>query len=92
MEQRRKLLYQPRVVGAYQYSRLGRQGSAVKSRTANEHRGRVYDASSNIFHDSAVTSVRKPGGAKEQRPADSHSIDRRQRFIEPTHRNYDKYA
>lgn len=92
MDQRRRLLYQPRVVGAYQHSRLGRQGSAIKSRTANQHRGRAYDASSGIFHDSAVTSVRKPGGVKEQRPADSQSIDRRQRFIEPTPRNYDKYA
>ena len=27
MDQRRKLLNQPRVVGSYQYSRLGRQGS-----------------------------------------------------------------
>lgn len=92
MEQRRKLMYQARVVGAYQHSRLGRQGSAVKSRTANQNRGRVYDASSNIFHDSAVTSVRKPGGAKDQRSADSKSIERRQRFIEPSPRNYDKYA
>lgn len=92
MEQRRKLLNQPRVVGAYQYSRLGRQGAAAKARTAEQNRGRVYDASSNSFGDNAVTSNRQPGGVKDQRQVDSQSVDRRQHYIEPSPRQYDKYS
>lgn len=92
MEQRRKLLNQPRVVGAYQYSRLGRQGSAAKARTADQKRGHVYDASSNSFSDGAVTTNRQPGGIKDQRQVDSQSVDRRQHYIEPSPRQYDKYS
>ena len=92
MEQRRKLLNQPRVVGAYQYSRLGRQGSSVKARTADQSRGRVYDASSDSMSDGALTSNRQGGGIKDQQQIDTQSIERREHFIEPPGRNYDKYG
>jgi len=92
MEQRRKQLNKPRVVGAYQYSRLGRQGSAIKSRTADQTQGRAYDASSNSFSNGANTSNRQQGDIKDQGQVDTKSVDRRQHFIEPPGRNYDKYA
>jgi len=92
MEQRRKLLNQPRVVGAYQYSRLGRQGSSVKARTADQNRGRVYDASSDTMSDDAVTSNRQQGGIKDRSQIDTKSVERRQHFIEPPSRGHDPYA
>ena len=96
MERRRQLLNQPRVVGAYQYSRLGRQGSAVKARTADQDRGRVYDASSDSFDDKANVSNRQANDIKDRSKIDTKSIDRRQHFIEPASRpkpaGYDKYA
>ncbi len=92
MEQRRKLLNQPRVVGAYQYSRLGRQGSSSKARTADQARGQVYDASTDSLSDSAVTSNRQQGGVKDQSQIDTKSIERREHFIEPPSRGYDKFA
>jgi hypothetical protein len=92
MEQRRKLLNQPRVVGAYQYSRLGRQGASVKARTADQQRGRVYDASSGSFSDDASYSNRQQGGIKDRTQIDTKSVERRQHFIEPPSRGYDKYA
>jgi hypothetical protein len=92
MEQRRKLLNQPRVVGAYQYSRLGRQGSAVKARTADQKGGRAYDASSGTFSDSANVSNRSNGAVQDRAQVDTKSIERREHFIEPPTRNYDKYG
>lgn len=92
MEQRRRLLNQPRVVGSYQYSRLGRQGSSYKARTAEQNRGRVYDASSDTFKDGAATSNRQQGGVKSPQQVDTKSVERRQHYIEPTGRSYDKYA
>ena len=93
MEQRRKLLNQPRVVGAYQYSRLGRQGSSVKARTADQSKSRVYDASSDSFSDKAgYANNRQQGGVQSQTQVDTKSIERRQHFIEPPSRGYDKYA
>lgn len=86
MEQRRKLLNQPRVVGAYQYSRLGRQGSGVKARTADQQRGRVYDPSSDSFSDSAKTNNRQQGGIKDSSQIDTKSVERRQHFVEPSQR------
>lgn len=96
MEQRRKLLNQPRVVGAYRYSHLGRQGSSSKARTADQTRGQVYDASSDTLSDSAVTSNRQQGGIKDRSKIDTKSIERRQRFVEPSQRpkpqGYNPYA
>ncbi len=92
MEQRRKLLNQPRVVGAYQYSRLGRQGSSVKARTADQSKSRVYDASSDSFNDKAIYNNRHQGGIKDRSQIDTKSVERRQHFIEPSTRNYDKYS
>ncbi len=92
MEQRRKLLNQPRVVGAYQYSRLGRQGSSSKARTADQKHGRVYDASSDNFVDKASTSNRQHGGVKDPSQVDTKSVERRQHFIEPPTRSHDPYA
>ena len=92
MEQRRKLLNQPRVIGAYQHSRLGRQGSAIKARTADQKQNRAYDASSNSFGDSAGYGNRQQGGITDRSQIDTKSVERRQHFIEPPSRGYDKYA
>jgi hypothetical protein len=92
MDQRRKLLNQPRVVGAYQYSRLGRAGSSVKARTADQSRGRVYDANSDTMSDSAITSNRQQGGVQDKSQIDTKSVERREHFIEPPSRTYDKYS
>ena len=92
MDMRRKFLDQPRTVSAYQYSRLGRQGSAVKSRTADQKHDRAYDASSDTFSDKARTGNRQHGGMKDQSKIDSLSIERRQHFVEPSTRVHDKYS
>lgn len=92
MEQRRKLLNQPRVVGSYQYSRLGRQGSSIKARTADQKQSRAYDASSGTFSDGASYGNRQKGGISNAVQTDTRSVERRQHFIEPPARNYDKYA
>ena len=92
MDQRRKLLNQPRVVGSYQYSRLGRQGSSIKARTADQQRGKVYDASSDTLSDSAKFSNRQGGGIKNRTQIDTKSVERRQHFVEPPSRGYDRYA
>lgn len=91
MDQRKKLLSQPRVVGDYKYSRLGRQGSSSKARTADQKIGRAYDASSDSFIDEAATSNRQQGGIKDDVQVDK-SIEKRQHFIEPPSRGYDKFA
>jgi hypothetical protein len=83
---------QPRVVGQYQYSRLGRQGSSVKARTADDARGRVYDASADSFDNDARYANRQGGGIKKESQIDQSSMNRRQHFIEPPKRNYDKFA
>jgi len=92
MEQRRKLLNQPRVVGAYQYSRLGRAGSSIKARTASQKQSRAYDASSDTFSDGGVTSNRQQSGIKDRAQIDTKSVERREHFVEPPTRNYDRYA
>ena len=92
MDQRRKLLNQPRVVGAYQYSRLGRAGSSMKARTADQSQNRAYDASSDTFSDGGVTSNRQQGGIQDRSQIDTKSVERREHFIEPPSRGYDKYA
>ena len=92
MDQRRKLLNQPRVVSAYHYSRLGRQGSASKARAADQEGTRVYDASSDSFNDKASSGNRQHGSIKNKRQIDTKSVERRQHFIEPTPRNYDKFS
>lgn len=91
MEQRKKLLNQPRVVGAYQYSRLGRQASASMARTANQQKGRVYDASSDTISDNPTSGNRHHGGINDSTQIDK-SIEKRQHFVEPPSRNYDKYS
>lgn len=94
MDQRRKLLNQPRVVGAYQYSRLGRQGSSVKARTADQDGKRVYDASKDSFSDKTdtVTGNRQGGGIQDRAQVDTQSVERRQHFIEPPSRNYNPFG
>ena len=93
MDQRRKILNQPRVVGAYQYSRLGRQGSSYKARTADQKGQRAYDASTDTFSDGPTYGRNRQQGKNNGggRQTDN-SISRRQHFIEPSKRGYDKYA
>jgi len=91
MEQRRKLLNQPRVVGAYQYSRLGRQASSLKARSSDAQRGRVYDPSKEGFNGD-TTGNRQQGGVKDSGQIDTKSVEKRQHFVEPPSRGYDKYS
>lgn len=92
IDRRRELMNKPRVVGVYRYSRLGRQGSAVKPRAANQKVDRAYDASSDSFSSGATYSNRQRGGIKDRDQVDNGSIDRRQHFIEPPTRKYDRYG
>ena len=95
IEKRRQLLNQPRVVGSYQQSQLGRRYGAAKARTADQQSGRVYDASSDTFDDKAQYSNRKAGNIKDTSKIDSN-IERRQHFVEPSSRpkpqGYNPYA
>lgn len=91
MEKRRQLLNQPRVVGAYQYSRLGRQSSSVKSRTADQSRARVYDASSDSFTDSGRVGNRQSNQSNGQGGV-AKSVERRQHYVEPPTRKYDRFG
>lgn len=95
MDKRRHLLNQPRIVGHYNQSHLGRRYGAVKARTADQKTGRAYDASSDTFSDKSRFSNRKQGGVKDANKIDS-SIEKRQHFIEPSSRpkptGYNPYA
>lgn len=91
MDQRRRLLNQPRVVGSYQFSRLGRQASSYKARTADSTRARVYDASSDSFSDSK-RSNRQTSALKDSKQIDTHSIGRRQSASDTTTKRFGKYA
>jgi hypothetical protein len=92
MEERRKRLNQPRIVGEYKHSRLGLQGSSQKAKTADQQRGRVYDVSSGVFVDDAAVSNRQKNDIKDSSQIDTKSIERRQRFNEPPGRGYDKFG
>lgn len=93
IEQRRNLnRKEARTVQDYKYSQLGRQGSAVKSRTANQSRARVYDASTGTFSDKAGYANRRNGSIGGRGQIDTASINRRQHFIEPQPRMHDPYA
>jgi hypothetical protein len=92
MDQRRKLLYGRQIVGSYAQSQLGRRYGAAKARTADQKRGRVYDASVDSFDGKAKFSNRQNSAIKDQRQIDTASIERRQRFIEPPRRNYNPYG
>lgn len=92
IDQRRRLLNQPRVVSPYHYSRLGRQSSSIKAKTANQTKSRAYDGVSDTFADDAIIGNRQKGGIRVKRQIDTKSIERRQNFIEPPSRNYDRFA
>lgn len=96
MEQRRKKdeirVVGDSRVGSYKESKLGSMGSSSKARTADQQRGRVYDASSNTFVDDASTGNRQKGGIKDVSQVDVKSVERRQHFVEPPSRGYDKFA
>ena len=93
IEQRRKQMYGRQIVGSYRQSQLGSRSAGVKARTADQKRGRVYDASSDTFEDKAKFSNRRPGGGtKERSQVDTSSIDRRQHFIEPPRRGYNPFG
>ena len=94
MEQRRKLLNQPRVVGSYAESQLGRRFQGSKARTADQKRGRVYDANTDSFSDDAKFSNRQKGGLNADKV--DASVAKRQHFVEPSSRpkpqGYNPYA
>lgn len=92
MDQRRKLMYGRQIVGSYAQSQLGRRYGASKARTADQKKGRVYDASADKFDDKAGFSNRQGGGVKDRTKIDTASIERRQHFVEPPHRNYNPYG
>lgn len=90
MEQRRKLMYGRQTVGSYAQSQLGRRYGATKARTADQNRGRVYDASADSFDDKAKFSNRRPGGVGDSKV--DKSVAKRERFIEPPARGHNPYA
>ena len=92
MERRRELMYKDRTINPYQHSRLGLRGASVKSRTADQQRGRVYDADTDSFADSSKYGNRQSGGIKDRSKIDTRSIERRRSFIEPVNRKFDKYG
>lgn len=92
MDQRRKLMYGRQMVGSYAQSQLGRRFGTHKARTADQKRGRVYDASTDTFSDDSKLGNRQSGGVKDRTQIDTSSIERRQRFIEPPKRNYNPYS
>lgn len=92
MDQRRKLLYGRQIVGSYAQSQLGRRYGAVKARTANQKKGRVYDASSDSFNDKAGFSNRRGAGIRNRSQVDTSSIQRRQHYVEPPRRNFNPYG
>lgn len=91
MEERRKRLNQPRVVGEYKYSRLGSQGSSSKAKTIDQKSGRAYDASTGGFTDGAIVGNRQKNNV-DSNQVDTKSVEKRQRFVEPPSRGYDKFA
>lgn len=94
MDARRKLLNQPRVVGSYTESQLGRRFHGAKARTADQTRGRVYDPNTESFADGAKFSNRQKGGIGADKV--DASIAKRQHFVEPSARpkpqGYNPYA
>jgi hypothetical protein len=92
MEQRRQLLNQPRVVGSYNYSQLGRRFSSVKARTYDQKKGQIYNQQSDNSSTDANASNRQNAGIKDRGKIDTKSIERRQQYIEPKGRGFDKYA
>lgn len=92
IERRRALLNRSRVVAAYHHSRLGRQGTSIMARAADQQTRRYYDASSDSFTDSATYENRQRGGMKQRNRIDTKSVERRQHFVEPSARKYDKFS
>lgn len=90
MEQRRKLSYGRQMVGSYAHSQLGRRYGAAKARTADQARGRVYDASTDAFDDKAGYGNRRAGSVSETKL--DKTVAKRERFTEPPSRRHDPYA
>lgn len=91
MEQRRKMMYGRQMVGSYAQSQLGRRYGSVKARTADQKKGRVYDASADKFDDKAGFGNRRAASLDKSK-VDTPSIARRQAFIEPPKRNYNPFG
>lgn len=92
MEQRRRLLNQPRVVGSYNYSQLGRQFSSVKARTYDQKRGQLNDPNSDNVVSDEMIGNRQKSGIKDRGKIDIKSVERRQKYTEPSPRNFDKFS
>lgn len=92
MDRRRELLNKPRVVDAYHHSRLGRLGPSMRVRTADQKSVRSYDASSDTFVDNPSYGNRQRANMKNTGQINTKSVERRQRFIEPPSRKFDKYG
>ncbi|OGL22239.1 hypothetical protein A2707_02815 [Candidatus Saccharibacteria bacterium RIFCSPHIGHO2_01_FULL_45_15] len=91
MEQRRKMMYGRQMVGSYAQSQLGRRYGSMKARTADQKKGRVYDASADKFDDKAGVGNRR-AKAVDATKVDTPSINRRQAYIEPPTRNYNPFG
>jgi hypothetical protein len=92
LEQRRKQMYGRQTVGSYAQSELGRRYASSKARTADQKKGRVYDASTDSFDDKAGFGNRRGGGVKDRSQVDTSSIQRRQHYVEPPTRNYNPFG
>lgn len=86
LEKRRELRKKARVVGSYEQSDIGRRSNMVKSRTADQKAGRIYDASTGTFQSSA-SYTRQGNRARINKVADAQKIDasisKRQHAIQP---------
>lgn len=93
MDQRRKLMYGRQTVGSYAQSQLGRRYGAAKARTADQARGRLYDASTDGFTDKAHYGRNRPQGkGAVAEPKIDSSIARRQAPPASARRGYDPFG
>src|SRR3989344_4380368 len=91
MEQRRKMMHGRQMAGSYAQSQLGRRYGSVKARTADQKKGREYDASADKFDDKAGFGDRRAASLDKSK-VDTPSIARRHAFIEPQKRNYNPFG
>lgn len=103
MDARQKKVGQTRVVGSYQYSKLGSQRSVQRANPAGKTSGQVYDPSTGQFVGGSTSSgkpddtsapygnSRQMGDIKNSSQIDK-STQQRQQFREPPSRGYNPFS
>lgn len=90
-DQRNKKKDETRVIGAYNRSILGSKHSSAMAKTVTQDANKVYDASSGQVTEGPSYGGNRQANTVQDAQVD-RSVERRQHFIEPTPRNYDKYS